>query len=360
MQDDTRTLLPLILMATVSRLDSEECRPRDPRHDSIAGPRRFDLRGTKSNRDGIGARVDVNGQVQYLSAGSGFLSQHSKRLHFGLAGQPTAHGEDHLAVRRNAGIPQPRSWPRLHHRRRPILTRRSVPFKHALFLQPPPSPERTHPNSATPGCWNQSRRRRNVPPASPARLLDIADKLKAEKPEVAATFSLFRRYLFEYRQDLSLPLVLLVDAESRAHKVYANIPTAAQMRTDFARITESRKLALPFPGKYYLQPRRNYFKLGSAFHWAGYPDRALPYLAETLRTLPNNWKALLAMARIQLELGRNQDALASFKEVIEIKNDYPPAFLGAGEAYAKLADNANAQHMFEVAPSISIPNAPMP
>src|SRR5262249_27064927 len=49
------------------------------------------LRGTKSNRDAIGARVEVNGRAQYLSAGSGFLSQHSKKLHFGLAGQPEAH-----------------------------------------------------------------------------------------------------------------------------------------------------------------------------------------------------------------------------------------------------------------------------
>ena len=51
---------------------------------------------------------------------------------------------------------------------------------------------------------------------------------------------------------------------------------------DLARIGQSHALALPFPGKYYLNPRRNYFKLGAAFYWAGYPDRALPYLAETV------------------------------------------------------------------------------
>jgi len=39
------------------------------------------------------------------------------------------------------------------------------------------------------------------------------------------------------------------------------------------------------------------------------------------------------MARIQLELDRNKEALASFERVIEIKRDYPPAFVGAGEAY---------------------------
>ncbi len=42
------------------------------------------LRGVKSNRDAIGARVEVDGQVKWLTAGSGYLSQHTKRLHFGL------------------------------------------------------------------------------------------------------------------------------------------------------------------------------------------------------------------------------------------------------------------------------------
>ncbi len=66
---------------------------RAMQNDSIAGRKAVAivLRGAKSNRDAIGARVEVNGQVQFLSAGSGFLSQHSKKLHFGLAGQSAAH-----------------------------------------------------------------------------------------------------------------------------------------------------------------------------------------------------------------------------------------------------------------------------
>ncbi len=182
-----------------------------------------------------------------------------------------------------------------------------------------------------------------LPPDIPAELVDLT----VEKDEVAAAYSLFRRYLFEYRQDLALPLVLLVDGESRARKIYADIPSAARMRADLARIRQSHALALPFPGKYYLEPRRNYFKLGAAFYWAGYPERALPYLAETLRARPGNWKALQAMARIQLELGRDKDALASFLQVIDIKNDYPPAFVGAGEVYVKQRDKANAQRMLD-------------
>ncbi|MGA8028878.1 MAG: CRTAC1 family protein, partial [Bryobacteraceae bacterium] len=44
----------------------------------------FQLRGTKSNRDAIGAKIQVDRQTKWLDAGSGFLSQHSKRVIFGL------------------------------------------------------------------------------------------------------------------------------------------------------------------------------------------------------------------------------------------------------------------------------------
>ncbi len=50
----------------------------------------FRLRGTKSNRDAIGAVVTletaVGRQTRSLQAGSGFLSQHSKEIFFGLGG----------------------------------------------------------------------------------------------------------------------------------------------------------------------------------------------------------------------------------------------------------------------------------
>jgi tetratricopeptide (TPR) repeat protein/peroxiredoxin len=48
----------------------------------------FRLRGTKSNRDAIGAAITVEvgalRQTKYLQAGSGFLAQHTKELFFGL------------------------------------------------------------------------------------------------------------------------------------------------------------------------------------------------------------------------------------------------------------------------------------
>jgi enediyne biosynthesis protein E4 len=42
------------------------------------------LRGTRSNRDGLGARVCVNGQTRFASTAGSYLSAGDKRLHFGL------------------------------------------------------------------------------------------------------------------------------------------------------------------------------------------------------------------------------------------------------------------------------------
>lgn len=60
------------------------------------------LLGRKSNRDGIGAAVTVEAQglrqTKYMQAGSGFLAQHSKELHFGLGS-------------RQAGIRATVRWP---------------------------------------------------------------------------------------------------------------------------------------------------------------------------------------------------------------------------------------------------------
>ena len=51
------------------------------------------LRGHRSNRDGFGARVQVNGQVRFATATGSYLSSNDKRLHFGLRNAETADVE---------------------------------------------------------------------------------------------------------------------------------------------------------------------------------------------------------------------------------------------------------------------------
>ncbi len=67
----------------------------------------FRLRGQKSNRDAIGAAVTIEAgslrQTKYLQAGSGFLSQHSKELFFGVG---EIEGPVRATVRWPSGLSQ--------------------------------------------------------------------------------------------------------------------------------------------------------------------------------------------------------------------------------------------------------------
>ncbi|HEY1468901.1 MAG TPA: CRTAC1 family protein [Candidatus Acidoferrum sp.] len=60
------------------------------------------LRGKRSNRDGYGARVQVNGQARFATATGSYLSSNDKRLHFGLGSALTADVE----IRWPSGIHQ--------------------------------------------------------------------------------------------------------------------------------------------------------------------------------------------------------------------------------------------------------------
>src|SRR5207249_597383 len=75
----------------------------EPRGNSIC----FRLRGGKSNRDAVGASVTLETQqrqqTRFLQAGSGFLSQHSKELFFGLG---EVHGTIDATVRWPNGVVQ--------------------------------------------------------------------------------------------------------------------------------------------------------------------------------------------------------------------------------------------------------------
>jgi hypothetical protein len=64
-----------------------------------------EVQGTESNRDGIGAVVTVETagrrQIRRAEAGSGYASQHSARLHFGLGGEEAI---ERLTVRWPSGL----------------------------------------------------------------------------------------------------------------------------------------------------------------------------------------------------------------------------------------------------------------
>src|SRR4029453_10379358 len=75
------------------------------RNDASPSPRWLIVRltGTKSNRDGIGARVIVGNQVRTMTTAMGYASSSHAGLHFGLGGQA---GPVRVEVQWPSGIKQ--------------------------------------------------------------------------------------------------------------------------------------------------------------------------------------------------------------------------------------------------------------
>ena len=77
------------------------------------------LEGTRSNRDGLGARIKVNGQVRFTTTSGSYLSASDKRQHFGLGRATQANIEivwpsgihqrlDHVEVDRILRVQEPK------------------------------------------------------------------------------------------------------------------------------------------------------------------------------------------------------------------------------------------------------------
>ncbi len=325
----------------------------------------LELRGTKSNRDAIGARVEVDGQVKWVVAGSAYLSQHTKRLHFGLADKPRAekvriiwpNGAVQQLPPLEAGflyqITEDAVTPpvaqalkpaasRLVSTQDPAVDNQARPFTTWLW-EPVPLPEQRkgpallvlHAGEPVPQY------------STPTQALD----LRTAPPDLAAAYAIFRRYLFDYRVDLTTPLYLLIDTAGRARKIYAEPPDVrtlqADLRTVEGPIPDRR--ALPFEGIYHGQPARDYFKIGGALWMAGYGEQALPYLEEASRRSPENAKTLLAIGRIHLQANRLTPAREAIEKVTRLDPDSPEAWNDLGGVEAAAGNHREALSMYEKA-----------
>jgi Flp pilus assembly protein TadD len=367
------------------------------------------LEGTRSNRDAIGAWVVVEHErgktAQGLQAGSGYLAQHTKRLHFGLGKSkqakkitirwPNGQTEEltNLEANRRYRIQESKgivASEAIQSRipagsaAQPVnRSTESQPITEAAWLlEPVPLPEK----HAGPGyvCLTAAALE-TTPRSIPFHVI----RLDQAPPEVAAWYAIFRRYLFDYRAGLSVPMLLLIDERSRAHKIYAAIPAGTDLERDLEllRAADRAALALPFPGRYHHPPSRNYFRHGAAFFHAGYPEQALGYLEEVIARNPANFKALLALGQIHLGADRLREAsgyldqakelktdspelwnniggvqmaeknfaaaAASFDRALALEPDLPFALVNAGQAYAQLGRAPEAEKHFRRALAIN-------
>lgn len=298
----------------------------------------FRLQGTKSNRDAIGAKIQVDGQTKWLEAGSGFLSQHSKQVIFGLGSLasvkrvritwPSGAVQEFTDLESGKmysiieGSPECKRQPFREHRKLPSLPVKAdneLRLHDTWFFEPIPLPE---------------------PQRGPGLFV-----VKQSTPQ----YQIFRRYLFDWRTSLTPPLALLLNDTGSVVKVYANVPTEQQVRADLARIAEHSKLALPFSGDYVVQPRRDFFKFGAAFLWSGYPAPALPYLEEVLRRTPANARVLVLVGQIQVEKEQFEAAEKYFRRALDLDSKSPEAAYGLGLSLAKRGRSDEARGYFEQA-----------
>jgi tetratricopeptide (TPR) repeat protein/peroxiredoxin len=266
----------------------------------LGGSVSFRLRGTKSNRDAIGTAVTLEAgtlrQTKYLQAGSGFLSQHSKELFFGVGQfQGTVRAliqwpsgltqtfenlpiNHRIEIEEGSNSLQPKPFASVSGHYAPTNEKPKLDLPSAVetwLLEPLNAPEFSLPdiegnmhqlqsfqgNFTALAFWtigspisiNQLRslkQQQSLLAASSLRIVGVnvddssdsvrsaATKEKFPFPillateEVAGIYNILYRYLFDRRRDLSIPTSFLLDKSGMIVKVYQGFAKPEQFADD--------------------------------------------------------------------------------------------------------------------------------
>jgi tetratricopeptide (TPR) repeat protein len=326
----------------------------------------FRLRGTKSNRDAIGATVTIETsagrQTRSLQAGSGFLSQHSKELFFGLG---KFKGTVSATIRWPSGLTQHlKDLPPNH---RIWVTEGSQPTEIEAFR---PAGTKTEVTAVaggeslpeTVGTWLLvpifAPRFSESEPRPKAGLISFSTSSLPASEDVVATYNLLFRCLFDWHRDMPLPTSFLIDEQSRIVKVYQGEVTPEQVEKDRKNLprTDVERLAsaLPFPGiSATFEFGRNYLSLGSIFFQRGYLEAAGVFFQSALKDNPASAEAYYGLGSVDLKLGKSSEAREHFEQAAKLTAAYPEttpnAWNNLGLLAARDGDTKNAIGYFEEA-----------
>ncbi len=313
------------------------------RNDTPAGARGLivELQGASANRDAVGAAATLitnRGRrlLRVVRSGSGFLSQSSRRLHFGLPEGEQAQtieivwpgGERQtisppqrgaFRIRQGAAI-EPLAPPKA-----PALAPPTEPFTERPWLAEPVAnvdaqlkPYRGKKvllnlwASWCPPCRTEldefTRRSAEFTKADvQVVLLSVEEdkpapaglpfpSLKADNRTIGV-YSVLYRNLFDRRRDLALPISFLIDESGNLIKIYQGSASVEDITADAA---ATKRPALPFDGARYTEPpSRNYNDLATAMAERGFQPEARALFETALargRTgyeLYNNYAGLL-------------------------------------------------------------------
>jgi Flp pilus assembly protein TadD len=281
----------------------------------------FRLRGVKSNPDAIGATIVVGAQTRTLQAGSGFLSQHSKDVFFGL-GQ--TKGPVNPTIRWPSGLVQ-----QLH----------DLPINHRIWVEEGATPSRIEPFKAFQPVPVSTPKAAEILPATietwllspvPAPNFSPTGRpaLVQSTDDHTGVYNVLYRYLFDRHRDLTLPTSFLIDSQGDIVKIYQGPVDPQKAEADFKRIPQSAAqrlaLALPFLGNAETYEfGRNHLSLGSAFFQRGYYDQAEAAFQLALHDDPSSAEAQYGLGSVYLKQEKNPDARASFEQALKLTASYP-------------------------------------
>ncbi len=344
------------------------------------------LRGQKSNRDAIGSAVTIESgthrQTKYLQAGSGFLSQHTKELLFGVG---KVESSVRVTVRWPSGLTQ--VFEHLPVDSRIAIQEGSDKFLAKPFAVSPPSyaragePEKPEPlptvvetwliepliapdfslpdlagktwnlsslrgsaillnfwSTASPSCGEQMRLLRQFQSPNDLRVVGInvddPRDLPAVRafvarhgfsfpallatPDVAGVYNIIYRYLYDRRRDLPLPTSFLLGRDGMIVKVYQGPVTHERLADDVRSIPGTPKDRVA---------------------------RALPFSGTLFQGTFQRNDFTYGVSFFQH--GYLEQAEASFKQVIAAKPDTPEAHYNLGTLYLRRNDFQNARQYLE-------------
>jgi Tfp pilus assembly protein PilF/peroxiredoxin len=380
------------------------------------------LRGSKSNRDAVGARVIVESdqlrRTKLVTAGSGFISQHSKELLFGLG---KSQRIVKLMVQWPSGLTQTFTDVPLRRRVR-IEEGNDTPVVEALapgaaaaaqateaglappeeeslgtWLQRPfPAPDfvlhdlqgqerslaglRGHPavlwlfSPSAPGSrggLEELGRAQQGFATAGAKLLAVAvdetrDEGKARgaagtpgfpvalaSEEMAGTYAVLNRYLFDRRFDLELPTAFLLDARGEVVKVYRDPISASELVADLPKIEaapgERLRRAVPFAGAFQTPPaERNYFQYSLELAEQGFETAALAGFQRAAKLDPNAI-TFYNLGTLRMKNGQPLEAKAALEQALRLDADYAEASNSLGALLAQSGDVPGAVARFRAA-----------
>jgi tetratricopeptide (TPR) repeat protein/peroxiredoxin len=346
----------------------------------------FRLQGSKSNRDAIGARITVETeagrQTRMVQAGSGFLSQHSKEIFFGLG---DAKGTIRATIRWPSGLvqqmhdllPNHRVWiaegnqtPRIEEFQ-PVALSNRIPAPQETedlpeavetwLLAPVSAPALSLPDLAGEARSLATFRGKPVllnfwvsesaacrqdldvlnrvhqrwaglqvltvnldDPGNLGRLQQLARErhlsltILRGSDDVAGVYNILYRYLFDRHRDLSLPTSFLIDEGGKIVKIYQGPVKAEKIAEDFQKI-----------------PRTTTARMTKGLPFPGVIDD------------PEFRRNYLSLGSVFFQRGYLDPAESSFQQAFREDPSSAEALYGLGSVYLKQKKTAEARASFE-------------